>query len=97
MQNDKVVHNTVRTSNKNSRKSLIKDSIEFVDELDTCNLKWRRLYNLFTITKYHKHVWLDSEELPDACFVHERDSREACEINMCLYNRSYYNSCALKH
>ena len=97
MQNDGVVHNAARTSNESSRELLIRNSTKFVNKLDACNLKWRRLYNLSAITKYHKHVWLNSEESSNACFAHERDSRETCKMSACLYNRLYYNSYALKY
>ena len=97
MQNNEVVYNAIKTSNRNSRELLIRNSTRFVNKLNAHNLKWRRLYNLSTITKYHKHVWLNSEESSSAYFAHERDLKEACEISMCLYNRLYYNSCALKH
>ena len=39
MQNDEIIHNTIRTLDEDSRKLLIKNSTKFVDELNTYNLK----------------------------------------------------------
>ena len=78
MQNDRAALNAIRTSNKDSRELLIKNSTKFTSKSNACNLKWRRLCNLSAIIRYNKHVWLSSEKLFDAYFVHERDLREAC-------------------
>ena len=39
MQNNKVVHNIVKTSNKSLRELLIKDSTKFINKLNAYNLK----------------------------------------------------------
>ena len=97
MQNNRVVHNAIRTSNKSLRELLIKDSTKFVNELDTHNLEWRRLYNLSAITRYHRRIWLSNKELLDACFAHKRNLRETYKMSVHLYNKSYYNSYAFKY
>ena len=78
MQNNRVVLNTIKTSNKNMRELLIKDSTKLANKLNTCNLKWRKLCGLSTISRFNKYVWLNSKKSPDTYFAHKIFFKETC-------------------